>query len=105
LHAGQGIIICSDLHLSGHFLFASNRGHDSIAVFRIDGSGCLHLVHRQSCDGKTLRNFAIDPTGHHLLVGNQDSDYISVFEINEDGSLRLCSRYEAESPVCIRFLE
>ena len=97
--------ICSDLHLSvdGKYLFASNRGHDSIAVFRIGPDGGLSLRSRIPCGGKTPRNFCVEPTGRYLLVGNQDSDNITVFEILRDGGLEKVSETYWGSPVCIRF--
>lgn len=100
-----GSNICSDLHLApdGAFVYASNRGHDSLACYRVEPDGSLALLHRQPCGGKTPRNFAIDPTGRYVLVGNQDSDWISVFCIQPDGSLTEIDRMETGSPVCIRF--
>ncbi|MEY8354566.1 lactonase family protein [Lachnospiraceae bacterium 54-53] len=97
--------ICSDIHLTpdGAYLYASNRGHDSIASFRVCGDGSLKFVERQSCRGKTPRNFAIDPMGKYLLCGNQDSDTISIFEIKENGTLAFKKEEFFETPVCIRF--
>ena len=71
------------LHPSGKFLYASNRGPDSIAVFSIAAEGSLRLVEFVPVDGKTPRNFAIDPTGSWLLVGDQESDKVVVFRINQ----------------------
>jgi 6-phosphogluconolactonase len=60
------------VHPSGKFLYASNRGHDSIAEFSIDPvRGTLTLVGHFSTEGKTPRNFALDPTGKFLLAANQ----------------------------------
>lgn len=99
--------ICSDLHITpdGKYLYASNRGHDSLVVcsFREDGS--LNIVETISCEGKTPRNFAIDPTGAFILVGNQDSDTIVTFRIEEDGRLKRVSTYGFGSPVCIQFFK
>ena len=68
---------------SGKFVYGSNRGHDSIAVFAVDPkSGKLTLVEHQSTRGKTPRHFAIDPTGKWLLAENQDSDTIAVLRID-----------------------
>src|SRR5439155_16422329 len=73
------------LHPSGRFLYGSNRGHDSIAIFAIDrNSGRLTTVGRESTGGKTPRNFEIDPTGAYLLAANQDADNIVVFRIDPD---------------------
>jgi 6-phosphogluconolactonase len=71
------------VHPSGKFLYASNRGHDSIAVFRIDSSkGTLTAEGHAPTQGKTPRNFAIDPTGGYLLAANQDSSTVVVFAID-----------------------
>ncbi len=71
------------VHPNGRFLYASNRGDDSIAVFRIDPSrGTLTFVDRTPTQGKTPRNFAIDPSGTFLLAANQDSSSIVTFRID-----------------------
>jgi 6-phosphogluconolactonase len=71
------------VHPSGRFVYGSNRGHDSIAVFSVErGSGRLTLVQHQLIGGRTPRGFAIDPTGRWLLAGNQGSDQITVFQID-----------------------
>jgi 6-phosphogluconolactonase len=93
---------------SGKFLYGSNRGHDSIAVFAIDlEKGTLAPVEHKPTGGKTPRNFGIDPTGTFLLAANQGSDSIVVFRI--DGATgRLEATGEAASvptPVCVKFLE
>lgn len=101
----EGDNICSDLHITpdGRYLYASNRGHDSLVCYGIQQDGSLKYVERQSCGGKTPRNFAIDPAGEYLLAGNQDSDQIVVFRITESGRLDRISAYDFGSPVCIRF--
>jgi 6-phosphogluconolactonase len=74
------------VHPNGKYLYASNRGHDSIAIFRIDPSkGTLSASGHVSTQGKTPRNFAIDPTGAYLLAANQDSGAIVVFRIDPNG--------------------
>ena len=71
------------VHPSGKFLYASNRGHDSITVFAVDpAKGTLTLVEHVSTQGKTPRNFAIDPTGTRLLAANEESDSVVVFSID-----------------------
>ncbi len=71
------------LHPSGKFLYASNRGHDSIAVFAVDQkTGKLTLVEHQSTLGRTPRHFAIDPGGRWLLAENQASDSVVVFAVD-----------------------
>lgn len=94
------------VHPSGRFLYGSNRGHDSIAVFSIDGSGKLSAVDHTSTQGQTPRNFVLDPAGEHLLAANQRSDNIVVFRIDRTtGKLTPTGdKLEAPSPVCIRFV-
>jgi 6-phosphogluconolactonase len=95
------------VHPSGKFLFASNRGHDSIAVFSIDShSGTLTLVDHFSTQGKTPRNFEIDPAGKLLFVANQDTDNIVVFRINpNDGRLTPTGQIlHVPAPVCLKFM-
>lgn len=103
----EGSNICSDLHLTpdGKFLYASNRGHDSLVCYRVEGDGSLRLVGISDSGGNTPRNFVIDPSGDFLLVGNQDSDNITVFRIEEDGKLTQVNQAYFGSPVCIRFFE
>lgn len=101
----KSISICSDLHITpdGQYLYASNRGHDSLCCYRIEADGSLSFLHRIPCGGKTPRNFAIDPSGKYLLVGNQDSDTIALFAIEADGLLTSLGLTDFPSPVCIRF--
>jgi 6-phosphogluconolactonase len=93
------------VHPDGKLLFGSNRGHDSIAIFTIDGpTGALKAAGHQPTGGKTPRNFAIDPTGAFLLAANQDSDTITVFRIDR-ASGRLASvgsPVRVPRPVCLR---
>jgi len=73
---------------TGKYLYASNRGDDSIAVMEIDHDGEVKFIQRVSTGGKTPRNFVIDPSGHFLLAANQDSNSIVVFKIDtETGEL------------------
>jgi 6-phosphogluconolactonase len=96
-----------EVHPSGKFLYGSNRGHDSIVVFKIDEkTGRLAYVENQSTQGKTPRGFGIDPTGTFLLAANQDSDSIVVFRIDPKTG-RLAStdhKVEVGAPVCVVFL-
>jgi len=92
---------------SGRFLYASNRGHDSITVYAIDPSkGTLTVVQNISTQGSIPRNFALDPTGKYLVVGNQKSDEIRVFAVNQkDGTLKPIEETVAlDEPICILFV-
>jgi len=96
------------VHPSGKFLYASNRGHDSIAVFRIDEKkGTLKLVEDAPVLGKEPRNFAIDPPGRMMYVADQNSGKIVVFRIDgKTGKLTATGQTLAvDAPVCVRFLE
>ena len=98
----------ADVHVSasGRFLYLSNRGDDSIAVFAIDTTtGNLSPVQQVPCGGKWPRNFTLDPSGRFLLVANQRSDSIVAFRVDaESGRLTPTQhRVELPVPVCIRF--
>ena len=95
------------VHPSGKFVYGSNRGHDSIAVFAVDAmSGKLTHVENQAKGVKTPRNFAIDPSGKYCLVANQDSHSVIVFRVDpETGKLSPTGvKVEIDQPVCVRFL-
>ncbi|MDB6030517.1 MAG: pgl 1 [Verrucomicrobiales bacterium] len=94
------------VHPKGKFLYGSNRGHNSIAVYEIARNGTLRQVEIQPTQGKTPRNFGIDPTGQWLLAANQDSDNIVVFKIDpKTGKLQSTGKtVEVGMPVCVEFL-
>jgi 6-phosphogluconolactonase len=98
---------CADVHVSadGKFLYGSNRGHDSIAIFAIGNDGKLTTVGNEPTQGKTPRNFAIDPSGNFLFAANQNSDTIVVFRIDKStGKLTATgTKIEVPAPVCIVF--
>jgi len=89
---------------SGRFLYASNRGNDSITVFGIDNlKGTVSAIQVAPTLGKIPRNFVLDPTGDTVLVANQDSDQINVFNLDHTtGKLTPTDRQlSVPSPVCI----
>lgn len=95
------------VHPSGKFLYASNRGHDSIAVFAIDGNkGTLTPIEYVSTKGASPRHFEIAPTGSLLFVANEKSDNIVVFRINpQTGRLTPTGTVlEVAQPVCVKFV-
>lgn len=98
---------CADIHLdkNGKFLYGSNRGENSIVVFRVKKDGLLELSGHSSCGGDWPRNFTIDPSGKYLLVGNQKSNEIAVFRINRKTGLPEgpLTRVGMKTPACLKF--
>ena len=98
---------CADLHVepSGKFLYGSNRGHDSLAIYGIDeSSGRLTFLGNESTRGGGPRNFAIDPSGTYLLAANHDSDNVVTFRIDRDSGMLKETGHVAHvpSPVCLK---
>jgi len=104
----KGTSYCADIHVhpSGKFLYGSNRGHDSIVAYAIDGGGKLSLIGHQSTLGKWPRNFGIDPTGQFLLAANQNTDSVATFRIDAaTGKLTPTGQMtEIPAPVCLKFI-
>lgn len=99
---------------SGCFVYMSNRGHDSIAIFAVDGAtGKLTPAGHEPTQGNFPRHFALDPTGAFMVVANQNGDNIVVFRVDgETGQLTpVLSTVEGPTghavtvpmPVCVRF--
>ncbi|HWA10015.1 MAG TPA: lactonase family protein [Opitutaceae bacterium] len=105
----KGTSACAELeiHPNGRFLYGSNRGHDSLAVFAIDQeTGRLTLLQHVPTQGKTPRNFALDPTSRWIICTNHDSNNAVVFRIDE-ATGRLTQAGDPVSvpyPFCERFL-
>jgi len=95
------------VHPSGKFLYGSNRGHDSIAVFTIGDDGKLTPVDRTSSGGVTPRNFRIGPEGKFLFAANQKTNNVVLFQIDQDtGRLTAAGReLEMPNPMCVRFVK
>jgi 6-phosphogluconolactonase len=105
-----GIRWAADIHItrSGQFLYASNRGHDSIAVFAVDpNQGTLTLVETVPTGGQTPRNFALDLSENFLLVANQESHNVIVFQVDKsNGRLtQTASAITIPSPVCVKMVK
>ena len=95
------------VHPSGRFVYGSNRGDDSLAIYAVDpASGRLSPVGHQSTGGRTPRSFGIDPTGRFLIAANQDSGTLVVFQVdNETGKLKQVGEPVAvPTPVCVKFV-
>jgi len=96
------------VHPTGKFVYCSNRGHDSLAIFKVDpATGRLTAAGHQSSGGKTPRNFGIDPTGKYLLSANQASNNIVVYRINADTGALTSTGHSVKvgAPVCVKFLK
>jgi 6-phosphogluconolactonase len=104
----QGNGSCAEIlvHPSGKFVYASNRGHDSIAAFSVASDGKLTSMGTTPTEGKTPRNFRIDPSGSWLIAANQDGGNLVVFRIDK-ASGKLTSTGEQAKvpfPVCVKFV-
>jgi len=99
---------CADIHAhpSGRFVYGSNRGHDSLAVFRIDSAtGLMEAEGHISTGGRTPRNFAVTADGRWLLAANQDADNIVVFRLSDGGGRleQVGEIADIPAPVCLVF--
>jgi 6-phosphogluconolactonase len=95
------------VHPTGKFLYASNRGHDSIACFAIDvETGKLTAMGHTSTGGERPRNFNVDPSGRFLLAANQDTNNVVIFRIDEKTGVPEATGQSVEvpSPVCVVFV-
>jgi 6-phosphogluconolactonase len=93
---------------TGRFLYVSNRGHDSIAVFAVDADhGALTPVEHVWTQGRTPRNFSLDPTGSYLFAANQNSGTIVLFRVDKStGRLTPAGEtFEAPTPSCVLFVK
>ncbi|MYA76086.1 MAG: lactonase family protein [Gemmatimonadetes bacterium] len=99
----------ADIHITddGRYLYGSNRGHDSLAMYAVDGdSGRLSLLGIVPTGGENPRNFGIDPTGSFVLCGNQSSDTVTYHRLDPDTGLLHLSGVVAEIPmaVCLKMI-
>lgn len=102
----RGSNTAADLHVhpGGRLLFASNRGHDSIATFAIDEAGTMRRVAVTRSGGKTPRGFTLDPSGAHLLAAHQKNDRLVCFRVDEEsGELEQVWKGRLPSGVCLAF--
>lgn len=99
----------ADIHTDpdGKFLYVSNRGHNSLAMYAIHKDGFLSVIGYQSTLGDRPRNFMIDPPGNLLFVANRNSDNINVFKMNRETGLLDNTGIALEVPgaVCIKMLQ
>jgi 6-phosphogluconolactonase len=104
--SGENLAAEVELHPSGKFVYGSNRGQNSIVVYRVDSAtGKLSYVAREPTPGKS-RHFALDPSGRWLLAALQDKDKVVVFRVDPDtGRLSTTSQsLEVGAPVCVQFV-
>lgn len=98
---------CADIHLNpeGTFLYASNRGHNSIAIFSIAKDGMLKLLVNEAVQGNWPRNFILSPDGRFLIVANERSDNVTVFKVNTNTGLLTFTGHQLKvgQPVCLKF--
>ena len=105
----HGESTCADVQVSpsGTFVYGSNRGHDSIVIYRINQrTGRLTYIGHEPTRGKTPRSFGVDPNGRFLLAANQDSDTIVTFRIEPQTGKLLPTGHATQvpTPVCVKFL-
>ncbi len=101
---------CADIHVAdnGRFVYGSNRGHNSIVVFKVDQkSKKLTFVSVASTKGKWPRNFTLSPDGSYLIAANQHSNNITVFRVDaESGELEFTgNQVHVPAPVCLEFVD
>ena len=106
--AKESFVSASEIrvHPSGEFVYAANRGHDTITVFRVNpASGKLSLVECEPVRGSWPRNFNLDPTGTWLLAAGRDSNNIAVFSIDgTTGELTYTLKMAmVPTPICVTF--
>lgn len=98
---------CAAIRISecGNYVYASNRGHDSVAAFAVQADGTLGLIGITPTGGKTPRDINLMPGGNIMLCGNQDGGGITVLRVNPDGTLAPTGiAVDLPAPVCFAFL-
>jgi len=104
---GAGKNSCAAITASpcGNWLLASNRGFDTLRVFRRGGDGLLTDTGAYPCGGRTPRDFAFDPSGKFILCANQDSGNLSVLSFDAaNGAIGQVGSVEMNAPVCVKFV-
>ncbi|MEN6664672.1 MAG: lactonase family protein [Phycisphaerae bacterium] len=104
----SGTSYCADIHVhpNGKFLYGSNRGHDSLAIFRVGDGGLLEAAGHVPTGGEHPRNFAVTADGRWVLAANMHSDSIVVFAVGEDGGLVAVGKpLPLPSPACLLFVD
>ena len=94
------------VHPSGKFVYAANRGHDTVTAFAIDqGTGQLQVIEREPVRGAEPRNINLDPSGSWLLAAGQDSHTLASFQVNPQSGELVYNRsvIQTPAPICILF--
>ena len=100
---------CADIHVSpsGKFVYGSNRGHNSLVIYAIDGAtGEMNYVGHESTRGEVPRGFNIDPTGKVVLAANQNTHHVATFWADPETGKLEATGHEAQvpTPVCVKLL-
>jgi 6-phosphogluconolactonase len=99
---GQNTTAEVRVHPNGRFVYGSNRGHDSLAIFAVDAkSGKLTLVEITPSGGKVPRNFAFSPNGKWLVCAHQDSDNLTIFRVDPATGKLTRTNATAQVPMCV----
>ena len=93
----------AEIESTEKFVYASNRGHNSIAMYKKLADGTLESLGFEPTRGEFPRGFSITPDGKYLFCGNQNTDNIVFFEIQNDGKLKYLKEIKVNTPVCIAF--
>jgi 6-phosphogluconolactonase len=103
----EGKSYCADIHINsnGKYLYCSNRGHNSIATFKVGKNGLLKRVNTVSTHGDWPRNFTLSPDEKYMLVANQNSNNITVYKISHENGIPVFINKEIKipNPVCLVF--
>jgi 6-phosphogluconolactonase len=99
---GRSVTAEIRVHSNGKFLYASNRGHNSIAVFAIERDGSPRLIEHTPSGGAIPNSFTLDPQGRWLISVNQNSDSVNAFAIGRDGRLTAGASIAVDTPAAVR---
>jgi len=93
------------VHPNGKFVYAANRGHDTITAFSVVADGSLAVIQNEHVRGSIPRNFNLDPSARWLLVGGQASNTLACFEVNSETGLMTYNQnvINSPSPICVIF--
>lgn len=99
----KGVNTTAELAFHGDYVYATNRGHNSIAIFKIIEDQKLELVGFEPTRGDCPRHMNTSPDGKYLFCGNQNTDNISIFKFKDDGKLEFVKEIQVNTPVCMMF--